>query len=237
MGAEGYIWVTKYKKNLADALETARMEVFASGKFIGADKLPASIEKAIELGAESGAGSLLDIVTVSEAPELCAVCPLSREELLEFFGSERPTIGQIEKSVSFWASFDRGEARAVTLYENGQPARICFAGWTIDAPAAGSGSFENARGEKKPLKTSEKNEATQPISSEERKADLEFFRTFLNDYEKAFNAGQIYHGFQADFQRIYAIFCKYQNDTDFLQSILNLRPDILARALSGMEKQ
>ena len=100
-------------------------------------RMNASIEEAIGLGAESGTGSLLDIVTVSEAPELCAVCLLSREELLEFFGSERPTIEQIEKSVSFWASFDRG---------------------------------------------------------------------------------------------------KYQNDTDFLQSILNLRPDILARALSGIKK-
>lgn len=135
--------------------------------------------------------------------------------------------------MSFWASFDRGEARAITLYEKGQPARICFAGWTIDAPAAGNGSFEDARGKRPPLK---RKVAPQPISAEERKADLEFFRTFLNDYEKAFNAGQIHHGFQADFQRIYAIFCKYQNDTDFLQSILNLRPDILARALSGIKK-
>ncbi len=234
MGAEGYIWVTKYKKNLADALETARMEVFASGKFIGADEHPASIEKAIELGAESGTGSLLDIVTVSEAPEICAVCPVDTEELLEFFGTERPTIEQIEKSVSFWASFDRGEARAITLYEKDQPARICFAGWTIDAPAAGNGSFEDARYKKKPLN---KNEAPQPISTEEHKADLEFFRTFLNDYEKAFNAGQIHHGFQADFQRMTAIFCKYQNDMEFMQSILNLRPDILTRALSGMKKQ
>ena len=113
-----------------------------------------------------------------------------------------------------WASFDRGEARAITLYEKGQPARICFAGWTLDAPAAGNGSFEDARGKRPPLK---RKVAPQPISAEEREADL-------------------HHGFQADFQRIYAIFCKYQNDTDFLQSILNLRPDILARALSGIKK-
>ena len=73
MGAEGYIWITKFKKNLADALQTAREETFASGKFFGADEHPASIEEAIGLGAESGTGSLLDIVTVSEAPELCAV--------------------------------------------------------------------------------------------------------------------------------------------------------------------
>ena len=61
MGAEGYIWITKFKKNLADALQAAREETFASGKFFGADKHPASIEDAIGLGAESGTGSLLDI--------------------------------------------------------------------------------------------------------------------------------------------------------------------------------
>ena len=56
MGAEGYIWITKFKKNLADALQTAREETFASGKFFGADEHPASIEEAIGLGAESGTG-------------------------------------------------------------------------------------------------------------------------------------------------------------------------------------
>lgn len=50
------------------------------------------------------------------------------------------------------------------------------------------------------LKQPPRKVAPQPISAEERKADLEFFRTFLNDYEKAFNAGQIHHGFQADFR-------------------------------------
>ena len=32
MGAEGYIWITKFKKNLADALQAAREETFASGR-------------------------------------------------------------------------------------------------------------------------------------------------------------------------------------------------------------
>jgi len=156
MGAETYTWVTKYKKNLADALATARMEVFAAGKFIGAEEHPASIEEAVELGAECGTGSLLDIVSVNEASGLCSVCPVSKEECVEFFGTERPTFAEIEKCMPFWESFDRGEARAVTLYENGKPAQICFAGWTIDAPSAGSGSFEDAKGKKKPKKAEAK---------------------------------------------------------------------------------
>ncbi|OQA88270.1 MAG: hypothetical protein BWY31_00432 [Lentisphaerae bacterium ADurb.Bin242] len=141
MGAEAYTWITKYRKNLGDALAAAREETFAAGKFIGAGEKTATIEKAIELGAECGTGSLLDIVSVSDSPELCSVCPVSREDLLEFFGTERPSFAEIEKCMPFWESFDRGEARAVTLYENGKPAKICFAGWTIDVPAAGSGGL------------------------------------------------------------------------------------------------
>ena len=56
MGAEAYIRTAKYKKNLVGALMAAREETFASGKFFGADKHPASIEEAIGLGAESGTG-------------------------------------------------------------------------------------------------------------------------------------------------------------------------------------
>lgn len=128
MGAETYTWVTKYKKNLADALAAARMEVFASGKFIGAEEHPSSIEEAMEIDPECGTGSLLDIASVSEAPELCSVCQVSKKKCVEFFGTERPTFAEIEKCMPFWESFDRGEARAVTLYENGKPAQICFAG-------------------------------------------------------------------------------------------------------------
>ena len=158
MGAEAYTWVTKYRKNLAEALRTAREETFAAGKFIGVDEHPATMEEAVELGAEAGTGSILDITGVSECPELCSVCPLTSEELIEFFGTERPTFAQIEQCAPFWESFDRGEARAVTLYKNGKPSQICFAGWTIDAPAAGSGSFEEAKGKKKCVSSKSKTE-------------------------------------------------------------------------------
>lgn len=230
MGAEAYTWVTKYRKNLADALRTAREETFAAGKFIGADEHPATMEEAVELGAEAGTGSILDITGVSECPELCSVCPLTSEELIEFFGTERPTFAQIEQCAPFWESFNRGEARAVTLYKNGKPSQICFAGWTIDAPAAGSGSFEEAKG-KRP---GAKNGKTLPsaITPEERAADLAFFKTFIDEYEQAFAAGNI-KDFSEQHKRMVSIFTKYQNDMEFLQSILSIRPDIVAKALAG----
>ncbi len=142
MGSEAYTWVTKYRENLADALRAAREETFAAGKFLGAEDHPASIEEAVELDPDCGTGSLLEIVGVSATPDFLCASRLSREELLGFFGTERPTFEEIGKCSLFWESIDRGEARAVVLYEQGRPEKICFAAWTIDSSAAGSGSFE-----------------------------------------------------------------------------------------------
>ena len=148
MGSEGYIWVTRYRKNLAEALERARNEVFLSGKFIGAELYPATFQEAWAHDPEGGTGSLLDIVSVGGPDDFCSVYPLSVAELLSFFGTERPALDEIRNCTEFWESFDRGQARAISLYENGRPAKICFAGWTIDTGAAGDGSYEDASSRK-----------------------------------------------------------------------------------------
>ncbi len=150
MGAENYMWVTRYQKSLAKALDMARRETFAAGKFLGAEKMPKSIAAAVEAVAEEGTGSLLDIMRVSKIPELCSVCTVSAKERKDFFGTEHPDGSEIADAMDFWESFDRGMARAVTLYEQGRPVKICFAGWTLDAPAIGNGSYEEVDERKLP---------------------------------------------------------------------------------------
>ena len=150
MGAENYMWVTRYQKSLAKALDMARRETFAAGKFLGAEKMPKSIAAAVEAAAEEGTGSLLDIMRVSKIPELCSVCTVSAKERKDFFGTEHPDGSEIADAMDFWESFDRGMARAVTLYEQGRPVKICFAGWTLDAPAIGNGSYEEVDERKLP---------------------------------------------------------------------------------------
>ena len=150
MGAENYMWVTRYQKSLAKALDMARRETFAAGKFLGAEKMPKSIAAAVEAAAEVGTGSLLDIIRVSKTPELCSVCPVSAKERKAFFGTEHPDGSEIADAMDFWESFDRGMARAVTLYEQGRPVKICFAGWTLDAPTMGNGSYEEVDERKLP---------------------------------------------------------------------------------------
>lgn len=160
MGAENYMWVTRYQKSLAKALDMARRETFAAGKFLGAEKMPKSIAAAVEAVAEEGTGSLLDIMRVSKTPELCSVCPVSAKERKTFFGTEHPDGSEIADAMDFWESFDRGMARAVTLYEQGRPVKICFAGWTLDAPAIGHGSYEEV--DERKLPPPEKKVQTEP---------------------------------------------------------------------------
>ena len=160
MGAENYMWVTRYQKSLAKALDMARRETFAAGKFLGAEKMPKSIAAAVEAVAEEGTGSLLDIMRVSKIPELCSVCSVSAKERKEFFGTEHPDGSEIAGAMAFWESFDRGMARAVTLYEQGRPVKICFAGWTLDAPAIGHGSYEEV--DERKLPPPEKKVQTEP---------------------------------------------------------------------------
>ena len=160
MGAENYMWVTRYQKSLAKALDMARRETFAAGKFLGAEKMPKSIAAAVEEAAEEGTGSLLDIMRVSKIPELCSVCTVSAKERKDFFGTEHPDGSEIADAMDFWESFDRGMARAVTLYEQGRPVKICFAGWTLDAPAIGHGSYEEV--DERKLPPPEKKVQTEP---------------------------------------------------------------------------
>ena len=59
----------------------------------------ASIEEAIDASAESGTGSILDLLRLGSAPEFFTVCPLSRDELVELFGTTKPTRDLLESTL------------------------------------------------------------------------------------------------------------------------------------------
>ena len=120
MGAEGYMWVTRYQKSLAKALDMARRETFAAGKFLGAEKKPVSIVAAMEEVAEEGTGSLLDIMRVSKIPELCSVCSVSAKERKDFLARSTPTARRLQErwrfgnlSTAVWRGRSRSTNRDV----------------------------------------------------------------------------------------------------------------------------
>ena len=242
MGSESYVWVTRYRKNLTDALVRARNEVFLSGKFIGAELNPKTFQDAWAHDPEGGTGSLLDIVSVGGPDDFCSVYALPAEELLRFFGTEKPTLDEIRNCMAFWESFDRGQARAITLYENGRRAKICFAGWTIDASAAGDGSYEDASSRKllarfrRMLKWKAKMPPSAPIQEQipagDRTTDLASAMKVLSEtlaLSKQMSEPPSPEQFSAALGKIgllEALFNKHDDDLSFFEELAKHRPEM-----------
>jgi hypothetical protein len=105
----------------------------------------ASIEEAIEAAEESGTGSILDLSRVGSAPDFSTVCPLNDQELLQLFGTTKPTHDLLESVLInpkpdsrhsaadlFWEQIDRGQGRYIVIYSGTEPREIFFVGYSFD---------------------------------------------------------------------------------------------------------
>jgi hypothetical protein len=103
----------------------------------------ASIEEAIEASEESGTGSILDLSRVGSAPDFCTVCPLNDQELMQLFGTTKPTRDLLDGALInpkpaheaaglFWDGIGRGEGRYIVLYAGSEPCEIFFVGYSFD---------------------------------------------------------------------------------------------------------
>jgi hypothetical protein len=99
----------------------------------------------LEESGESGTMSILDMLSVSDGPDTCAVCPLSEAELMALFQTVQPSSEIIENillneeeveglgtSDLFWDEIGRAEGRYIIAYEDGKPTEIFFAGFSAD---------------------------------------------------------------------------------------------------------
>ncbi len=57
---------------------------------------------------------------------------MADEELMEFFGTTKPTRAHIEENDEFLDDIDRGQGIYIIAYENDQPSEIYFAGYSYD---------------------------------------------------------------------------------------------------------
>ena len=132
MGGEPYRYTVPYEQDIQRALNKLRNKVFESGEFNGSEFSPSTPQEALEMAAEDGTGSILDISQISPEPEYCCASPLNREDLIRYFGTDQPTAQQVDESDDFWDELDRGQARYFILYHDGQPAHIHFVGYSFD---------------------------------------------------------------------------------------------------------
>lgn len=132
MGAHPYQYVVDYQDDLQAALDQLRLEVFSSGQYRGAHRGAKTPEDALHLADEAGTRSILDILRIAPQPGHNCASPLSGADLLHYFGTDKPTVVQVNECDEFWDDIKRGTARYVVCYEAGQLRKIFFAGYSFD---------------------------------------------------------------------------------------------------------
>jgi len=172
MGAEPYWYYIKYQNDVDTTLQRLRQQEFSAGRYnpvlplidfpITIDSPSpgsehSSIEEAMEAAEADGTRSILDIFHVSPIPysealvsskqygiELfCTTFPLSDNELIRLFGTDKPTRKMVEAVIvlcqpseeanaEFWETIDRGTARHIIIYDNDEPSEIFFVGYSFD---------------------------------------------------------------------------------------------------------
>lgn len=133
MGAEPWDYFVPYEDDVQAALDKLREREFLAGRYRGSDDGPESIHEIREWRDEDGTGSILDITAVAEEPDFCTAAPLSREELIDLFGTDRPTRRLIEQHLSdVYENIDRGQGVYIVAYEGDKPSEIFFGGYSFD---------------------------------------------------------------------------------------------------------
>jgi hypothetical protein len=132
MGAEPYEYTVPYEPDIQAALDKLRQRVFESKEFNGAEFDPPTPEAAFELAGADGTRSILDISRISDQPDFCCAAPFSPEELERYFGTQKPTEVMVRDHGDFWEDLERGMARYVIVFEDEEPKRIYFAGYSFD---------------------------------------------------------------------------------------------------------
>lgn len=147
MGAEAYWYFVKHQPDVQKALDDLRETEFAAGRYNPAtpflrfpvapnDPGPGcqhdSIEDAMEEADADGTRSILDIDRVADEPDFGAAAPLDEGLLEDLYGTTQPTRRMIERNMDFLEDVDRGHCVYTTVYKDGRPDELFFAGYSYD---------------------------------------------------------------------------------------------------------
>lgn len=147
MGGHPWFYFVTYEADVNSALQRLREREFQAGRYYPVIDFPEfpvtqdspapgaehdSIEEAFEEADADGTRSILDMMSVSETPDYCAVAPLPQEDLLDLFGTDKPTHEMIEESDELYDKLERGQGVYIIVYKDDQPSEIFFAGYSFD---------------------------------------------------------------------------------------------------------
>jgi hypothetical protein len=147
MGGHPWFYSVEYQPDVNSALQELRRREFEAGRYNPAvwfpqfpvdEKSPSpgaqhsSIEEAIEDADADGTRSILDMERVSDNPDYGAVTPLRADELIELFGTDKPSREMVEESDDLFERLERGQGVYIITYRGEEPSEIFFAGYSFD---------------------------------------------------------------------------------------------------------
>ena len=137
MGADLYSYTTKYEGDASDALQKLRKSVFDSGDYSGSDNGYSCMDdifQDFELMEAGGTGSIIDVRTIGNEPEMGTAAPMSRDDLEKVFGTSKPGESDLPKLSDYFDELERGDCRYILLYDEGggEPTKIHFFGYSLD---------------------------------------------------------------------------------------------------------
>ena len=147
MGGEPWFYFVPYHADVNSALQSLRRREFQAGRYNpvtpfldfpvdagapGPGAQHASIEEAIEDADADGTRSILDMERISDEPDYGAVTTLSDDQLIDLFGTNKPTREMIEANDELLEAIERGQGVYIVAYEDGKPTEIFFAGCSFD---------------------------------------------------------------------------------------------------------
>lgn len=138
MGAEPWSVLTDYQNDIQNALFECQNREFAEGNYDPygileqEDIKPDSIDELREMMEDSGTGTVMDMLRISDQPDFFSACPLPAERLLSLYGTDKPTREMVSINQDFFNDIDRGQGRYIVVYKDQAPDGILFAGYSFD---------------------------------------------------------------------------------------------------------
>jgi hypothetical protein len=147
MGGHPWFYFVPYQSDINSALQALRRREFQAGRYNPVMRMPefpveasaaepgaghASIEAAMEAADADGTRSILDMERVSDDPDYGSVAPLSDEDLIDLFGTSKPTREMIESNDDLFEAIERGQGVYIVAYRDEKPSEIFFAGYSFD---------------------------------------------------------------------------------------------------------
>jgi hypothetical protein len=147
MGAHPYYYSVRYQPDVEAALQELRQREFEAGRYNPVEPFlefpihagsPApgaqhsSIDEARAEAMEDGTRSILDVGGIAEERDFCAAAPLSKDEVVRYFGTTQPTKEMVSRSLDFMESIERGHCVYFTIFKDGRPNELFFAGYSFD---------------------------------------------------------------------------------------------------------